>query len=94
MKKPERKRRWTARRRRVSHSQAAITSRMRELWSDGFGLMPGGLGESDVEKVREAMKELVRDGAYWNGLKQLVILKQRVYSLTNEIKKPGFQLPE
>lgn len=67
---------------------------MREIWADGFGLLPNAPKEEDVIKVRNALRDLVHDGAYWNGLKRLCALKTEVTIMTNALKLPGFQVKE
>lgn len=79
---PTRKR--TARRNRTS--QTTLNRRMREIWIDGFGLLPGYPTEKQVLQMREALRVLVADTAYWHDLISLVCLKQDVHELQEKLK--------
>jgi hypothetical protein len=78
-------------RRRRSHkpdtSQHTLNKRMREVWIDGFGLYPFSPDAKTIDRIRIAMKELVSDSSYWEGLKKLCNLKGEVGKLTEVLKR-------
>ena len=93
---PKKKRRRNAAGRRRSNkgpSQKVLDQRVREIWVDGYGLLPSVDG-NHIESLRLALRKLVRDDAYWNGLKRLAQLKRMSSDLMNDIKSSKFQLPE
>ena len=76
------------RRRSNTTSQAAIDRRMREIWIDGFGLLPTGASEIQVGKIRLSLRHLVDDDDYWDGLSKLAILNVGTRELIIALKSP------
>lgn len=85
MAKSNRKRR-VVRRSNACPSQKVLNARMRELWIDGYGLLPQGATDLQVSRTRVALKALVEDDAYWKGLHQLSIAKLAVNVLMTQLK--------
>jgi len=72
--------------RRRNSTQAVLTRRMREIWIDGFGMWPAPFTETQLIRTREAMRAVVEDQEYWDGLHRLGALKSEVGKLVKELK--------
>ena len=70
-------------------SQATMNKRMREIWIDGYGLLPTGATPKQVTMTRNALRSLVDDGDYWDGLMKLSALKAEVNELMTVLKSIG-----
>jgi hypothetical protein len=70
-------------------SQAVISARMRELWIDGFGLLPTPFTVVQLDRTRKALADLVNDDLYWKSLTELSIQKQKVQRLIEQLKAPA-----
>ena len=73
-------------RKRRKVSQVVLEKRMRQIWIDGFGLIPQGATRENVLGIRIALGRLVADDAYWEGLCNLCDLRQSVDRLAQELK--------
>lgn len=82
----KRRRRSLKRRSNACPSQAVLNTRMRELWIDGYGLLPQGATDLQVSRTRIALRSLVEDDTYWAGLRSLSDAKQQVNKLMAELK--------
>ena len=68
-------------------SLKVLIQRMREIWIDGFGLMPYTSG-IQADHIRRALIDLVDDDDYWIDLKQLIDQKEKVAALVKQLKTP------
>ena len=68
--------------------QASVTARMREIWIDGYGLLPYPAEPGAINQIRRAMRELVADDRYWDGLEKLGWLKMQVQTMLTLLKTP------
>lgn len=59
---------------------------MREMYADGFGLLPHGVTHDQVTKTRLALAHLVDDDFYWEQLHELYDQKAKVTALIESIK--------
>jgi hypothetical protein len=59
---------------------------MRELWIDGYGLLPQGATDLQVSRTRVALKALVEDDGYWKGLHELSVAKLTVNVIMTQLK--------
>lgn len=67
-------------------SQRTVTKRMREMFSEGFQWHPLGLPTKDAQKVREAMRALVEDDAYWEAVARAAELKNQAREVLDAVK--------
>lgn len=68
-------------------SQAVLNLRMREIWIDGYGLLPYPTPDISIDQLREALHELVCDQDYWSNLKVLAERKRDVAETMELLKK-------
>lgn len=80
------KRKPRTRRRAPSSSHAAIYRRMREIWIDGFGLLPRGASLEEISHLRTALTKIAADEDYWNGLATLCALRRDANRLMEFLK--------
>ena len=85
MKRPTRM--HTRRRHTTPASQAMLNRRMREVWIDGYGILPNHGDESELRKLRTALRSVVDDDVYWKKMADLCACKRRVTDLMAEMKK-------
>ncbi len=69
-------------------SQAVIDRRMREVWIDGFGLLPHSPTDAMLERLRLSLRKLADDDKYWRGLSELRSLKLQVTVLMECLRPP------
>jgi hypothetical protein len=72
-----------------STSQLIVNKRMREIWIDGFVIMPYGTAEPPPTMLREALRQVVNDDAYWVNLTKLREMKKSMDELSKSMKRVG-----
>jgi len=80
------KRKRVYRRRPWRRTQVVIDRRMREVFADGFGLLPYGATYKQVKATRLALTRLVDDDGYWQGLHELYEQKRKITALIESLK--------
>jgi hypothetical protein len=72
--------------RKRSVSQETMDRRMREIWIDGFGLLPSPTGERELTLLRNALRKVVDDDEYWRGLNAISGYKRLIAEHMEEMK--------
>jgi hypothetical protein len=75
------------RRRQNKISQSTMDRRMREVFADGFGLLPGVPTELQINQMRTALQRLAEDDRYWKGMMQLSSLKLQIHTVVEILKQ-------
>ena len=71
----------------VNPSQAVLNQRMKEIWSDGYGIMPYSTAPGALPKLRAALRAVAEDDRYWEQMERLFALKRSLADLMSEMKK-------
>jgi hypothetical protein len=73
-------------RRRYRRKPTPIAKRMREIWIDGFGLVPQGATEQQLQQTRNAMKALAADDDFWNDLRTLCSVRRTATAMMESMR--------